>query len=358
MHDFIVIGAGVAGLSAAARLAPLGTVLVLEAEEAPGYHASGRSAALFEEHYGSSSTIALNRASRQWLEQAHGGVLSRRGFMLVGDRQERAQFEADRRKMQMERIGPDEALRMVPLLEPEAAGMAAYDPDAHDIDTHQLLQNYLREMRAAGGQLLCSARVEAISRQEGHWLVQGEAGDHAGRVLFNAAGAWADKLAQMAGIPPIGLTAFRRSIAVVPAPEGQDVSSWPMILGAGENWYAKPDAGRMLISPADEDPQEPHDVWAEDLVLAEGIARYEAHVRHKVKRLISSWAGLRTFSPDRALVIGPEPHAQDFWWIAGQGGYGMQSSPAAGRLLADLVSGRAPEIDAATVAALSPARFR
>jgi glycine/D-amino acid oxidase-like deaminating enzyme len=146
-------------------------------------------------------------------------------------------------------------------------------------------------------------------------------------------------------------------MARIPAPGGHDVARWPLLFGPGETWYAKPDAGALLVSPADEDPAEPHDAWADDMVLAEGIARYEAMVTEPVTRLLASWAGLRTFAPDRTLVIGFAPQNPAFFWCAGQGGYGMQSSPGASRLVADLIGGTRPEIDAASVAALSPARF-
>jgi glycine/D-amino acid oxidase-like deaminating enzyme len=182
---------------------------------------------------------------------------------------------------------------------------------------------------------------------------------HTARQLVNAAGAWADPIAEMAGIAPIGIRPLRRSVARIPAPGGQDVSGWPMLLGAGETWYAKPDAGQLIVSPAEEDPvTEPHDAWPEDLTLAEGIARYQAFVTEDVTRLTASWAGLRSFAPDRALVLGPDPTDPSFVWVAGQGGYGFQTAPAASRLVADLVAGRPPELEPAVVAALSPARFR
>lgn len=178
-----------------------------------------------------------------------------------------------------------------------------------------------------------------------------------GRVLVNAAGAWVDIIAELAGIAPLGFSPQRRSMARIPAPGGHDVSEWPMIFGPREDWYTKPDAGALIVFPGDEDPAVPHDAYADDMVLAEGLARYEANVTEPVTRLLRSWAGLRTFAPDRTLVLGPDAHDAGFIWCAGQGGYGVQSSPAASQLLADLISGAPSEVPANAVAALSPSRF-
>jgi glycine/D-amino acid oxidase-like deaminating enzyme len=176
-------------------------------------------------------------------------------------------------------------------------------------------------------------------------------------IVVNAAGAWADRIAELAGIAPLGLTPCRRSMARIPAPAGHDVRAWPMFFGTGERWYAKPDAGQLLVSPAEEDAVEPHDAWADEMVLAQGLARYEEMVNEPVTRVTSNWAGLRSFSPDRALVLGPSVGDPSFVWSAGQGGYGFQTAPAASQLVADLVLGRPAELDPGLVAALSPQRF-
>jgi glycine/D-amino acid oxidase-like deaminating enzyme len=358
-HDFLIIGGGVAGVSAGARLAELGTVLLLEAEPALAYHASGRSAALYEAQYGKPATVALNLASRADHESLDGGVLSPRGLMMLATHGEEEVFAADIAAMGLPRISVEEAVAMVPVLNPGAIAGAAAHGDAWDIDTDRLVQHFARTIRAAGGTVKTGAPVTAITRTATGWEVTVGAETHAARQLVNAAGAWADRIAAMAGIAPIGVTPMRRSVARIPAPGGHDVSGWPMLLGAGESWYAKPDAGALIVSPAEEDPvAEPHDAWPEDLVLAEGIARYQQVVTEEVTRLTASWAGLRTFAPDRALVLGPDPLDPAFVWVAGQGGYGFQTAPAASRLVADLVAGRAPVLEAELVAALSPARFR
>lgn len=357
MSDFLVIGGGIAGISAAARLSALGDVTVLEAEDALGYHASGRSAAMFEETYGKPSTIALNRASKAYHMQADGGVLSPRGLMLVGGAADRAAFAHDLKHMEMHEITVTEARDMVPILNPETVAMAAYHAEAWDIDTDLLLQNFARAARGNGARIVVKARVNGIRKTATGWVVATATGEFQGRILVNAAGAWVDQIAEMAGVAPLGVTPLRRSIARIPAPGGHDVSCWPMLFGPGEAWYAKPDAGKLLVSPADEDPVPPQDAWADDMVLAEGLARYEAMVTEPVTRLENNWAGLRTFAPDRALVIGFAQDDPTFFWQAGQGGYGMQTSPAASQLAADLIADRTPELDAATVAALSPARF-
>lgn len=357
MQDFLIIGGGIAGISAAARLSHLGSVTLLEAEPALGYHASGRSAALFEPRYGLAPVVALSLASEDHHRHANGGVLSPRGMMIVAREDEAEAFAEDTQVMGLDPITLAEAQAMVPILNPDAVALAAFAGHAWDIDTDRLIQDFLREARGNGAQVITGARVTGIARDTGGWTVTSAAGEHSGRVLVNAAGAWVDGVAQMAGLRPLGFVPNRRSMARIPAPGGHDLSRWPMIFGAGEGWYCKPDAGALIVSPAEEHPMEPHDAWADDMVLAEGLARYEAMVTEPVTRMISNWAGLRTFAPDRVLVIGPDPCVPDFFWLAGQGGYGFQTAPAASQLAADLIADRAPALGAATVAALSPARF-
>jgi D-arginine dehydrogenase len=358
MTDILVIGGGIAGLSAAARLSHLGEVRLLERETALGYHTSGRSAALFEECYGKPAVVALNRASHRYLAEANGGVLSPRGLLMIAGDDLKTEFDADVAAMELHLIDKDRALALWPDLNPASFTVAAYGAHAWDIDTDRLMQNFAREVKANGGTISTKAEVRAIRKTRSDWEVELTTDETiTAQILVNAAGSWADKIAEMAGIPKIGFTPYRRSMGRIPAPGGADVSTWPMIFGAGETWYAKPDAGALIVSPAEEFAMEPHDAFADDMTLAEGIARYEEHMQTPVTRLLSSWAGLRTFAPDRQLVLGPDARDPSFVWSAGQGGYGFQTSPAASQLVADLVAGRQPELDGKTVTALSPARF-
>ncbi len=353
-YDVLIIGGGVAGLSAAAHLAPHGSVVLLEAETAPGYHTSGRSAAMFEETYGTPSTIELNRASRDHMVK--GGYLSPRGFLLVGGADNTAAFDQDLTTMNMAQISRKEAEALVPILNPATTTRFGYHSEAWDIDTDLLMQDYARAARQAGATITTDARVSSISHDT-HWRVIAGDKQYEAKTLVNAAGAWADHIAALAGVRPLGITPMRRSVARVGGPDGHDISTWPMLFGPGETWYAKPDAGALIISPADEDPVDPHDAWADDLTLAEGIARYSEVVTAEVTRMLSNWAGLRSFSPDRNLVIGRDNTVPDFCWCAGQGGYGMQSSPGAGRLLSDLIMGRMPAHEPSVIRALDPGRF-
>ncbi len=358
--DFIVIGGGIAGTSAGARLSELGSVLLLEAEDALAYHASGRSAALYEANYGHPVTIALNKASRESHETLDGGLLAPRGLLVLGGPGDEAQAEADIEAMALIPLSPEEARARVPILDPSHVTRAGFHDAAWDIDTDRMVQHFARTIRSNGGQVITRTRVDRISRGRTEWQVTSHDGSgHAARVLVNAAGAWADTIAKQAGVAPLGLRPLRRSIARMPAPGGHDVSGWPMLLGAGESWYAKPDAGAWLVSPAEEDEvNEPHDAFPDDMVLAEGIARYQPFVTEEVTRVTSSWAGLRTFAPDRCLVLGPDPERGNFVWVAGQGGYGFQTAPAASQLVADLVDGRDPALPPDVVAALRPDRLR
>ena len=355
--DFLIIGGGIAGISAAARLAPHGSVLVLEAEAALAHHASGRSAALYEPRYGLPPVVELSLASERYFRGADN-VLSPRGILILGTAYDRATFDHDTDGMKLSRITPDAAKALVPIINLDVVAHAAHADHAWDIDTDLLLQGFAREARNHGAQIMTDARVTAIERLADSWRVITANGDYTAKTLINAAGAWVDEIAKMAGISPLGFTPLRRSMARLPAPGGHDVSHWPMIFGAGETWYAKPDAGALIVSPAEEHLMAPHDAWADDMVLAEGLARYEAMVTEPVTRLLSNWAGLRTFSPDRVLVIGADASDPTFFWLAGQGGYGFQSSPAASQLAADLIIGAKPDAPASLIAALSPWRFQ
>lgn len=354
--DFLIIGGGIAGISAAARLSALGSVIVLEGEDALAHHASGRSAALYEPRYGAPAVVGLSMASGEYFAAAPG-VLSPRGLMVVAKAEAKAAFDEDVAAMEFTPISVEEARAIIPILNPEVVTHAAYADHAQDIDTDLLVQGFAREAKADGAQILTRARVTAIARDGVGWLVDSTAGSFTARMILNAAGAWVDHVATMAGVQPLGFTPLRRSMARIPAPGGHDVSRWPMLFGPGEDWYAKPDAGALIVSPAEEDLMEPHDAWADDMVLAEGLARYEEMVTEPATRLLASWAGLRTFSPDRVLVIGRDAREPTFFWLAGQGGYGFQTCPAASRLAAALIAGRAPVLETDLVASLSPERF-
>jgi glycine/D-amino acid oxidase-like deaminating enzyme len=358
--DILIIGGGIAGVSLAAALAPAAAVTLVEAEGALAFHASGRSAALYEPHYGNPAVVALSLASGEAFH-ALEGILSPRGQMLVADAASEAAGRAEAAAMALDPMPVGDAVARVPILRREVLTFAAMADHAWDIDTDRLIQTLARTARAAGARVLTRAPVTALEREGGGWRAETASETGAGtlraRVVVNAAGAWADRMAGMAGVAPLGLRPLRRSMARIPAPGGHDVSRWPMVFGAGETCYFKPDAGALIVSPAEEDPVDaPHDAFADDMVIAEGLARYEALVTEPVTRVLATWAGLRTFSPDRAPVIGFGA-APGFFWLAGQGGYGFQSAPAAARLAADLILGRSPEIGAGIAARLDPARF-
>lgn len=356
MIDFLIVGGGIAGLSAAARLSTLGSVVVLEAENSVGYHASGRSAALFEETYGKPSTVALNRASKHWHLEVNGSKDTPRGLLLLGSQGTEDAFKHDLVNMEMHRVTLAEASEMVPVLNLDHVTETAFHAEAWDVDTDAALTRFAKAARENGARIITDAPVRSITRNRS-WIVEANE-TYETKTIINAAGAWGDEIAKLAGVAPIGLQPMRRSVARVPSPEGHNIARWPMLFGPGEYWWAKPDAGAMLVSPADEEPVPAQDAWADDMVLAEGIARYQPHVTSEVTRLIANWAGLRTFAPDRQLVIGRDPDIPDFVWCAGQGGYGFQTAPAASQFLADQIAARDPELDPETVARLTPDRLR
>ncbi len=322
MTDFLVIGGGIAGISAAARLSALGRVTVLERETALGYHASGRSAALFEQNYGKPSVIALNVASRGYLETAHGGVLSPRGLLLAGTADLADQFDRDRAAMSLDPLTLAEGFDRCPILRPGVIDRMAYSPDAFDIDTDRFLQNFVRDIpRGNGGQIVTRGRSHGNHphRKRLAGLQTSARGLCGPDPRSTPPGPGSTRSAALAGIAPLGFTPLRRSMARIPAPS-DPLPHGPWSLGRAKTGIFRPDAGALIVSPGEEHLCEPHDAFADDMVLAEGLARFEAHLLIvEVTRLLSNWAGLRTFSPDRGTGDRLRPGRSDLFLVRGSG---------------------------------------
>jgi D-arginine dehydrogenase len=368
--DVIVLGAGMAGASVAAELAPQRRVLLLELEDQPGRHTTGRSAAMFFESYGNATVRGLTRASRAFLEQPPEGfadvpLMSPRAALFVAGPEAAPRLQDMLGSFQegtgLKPLPREEALRLVPILRPEAVASAALDDSGRDMEVAAILQGYLRLLRRAGAQVVLGAGELALHRQAGQWTVDSRAGCFQAPVLVNATGSWADVVARQAGARPVGLQPMRRTAMTIAAPEGHDTRHWPMVIDVDETVYFKPDAGQFLLSPANEDPMDPCDVAPEELDIAIAVDRFEALTTHPVRRIAHRWAGLRSFVADRAPVAGWDTQAEGFFWLAGQGGYGIQMAPALARAAAALVLGQAlPEDIAAqgvTPPALSPQRL-
>jgi D-arginine dehydrogenase len=371
--DVAIVGAGIAGASLAWQLAGERSVLLLERETQPGYHATGRSAAMFMESYGPPAVRALTRASRAFYEAPPDGftpapLLAPRGVLYLATHGQEALLDAMQRTLAasgsvLDRVDADAALARVGCLRPEVVHGALYEHGAQDIDVNALHQGFLRGMRTRGGELRTGADVIAAQRSNEHWtlrLADGEAVQ--ARAVVDAAGAWADDVAAVFGAAPIGLVPHRRSAFTFKAPEGFDVSHWPAVVGVDESYYFKPDAGRLLGSPANADPTVPHDVVPEELDIALGIHQIEAVTTLTIRRPASTWAGLRSFVRDGEPVIGWDAHCPGFFWLAGQGGYGIQSAAGAAALAASLLRGAAlpPDLvqQGVDVHALAPHRLR
>jgi D-arginine dehydrogenase len=370
--DVIIIGGGIAGASVAYWLALHVRVIVLERESQPGYHATGRSAALFMESYGTPQVRALTLASRAFFERPPQGFATRplltpRGALFVARDDQQEQLEhhwnilrsvtTDARRLDL-----TDSRCLAPVLRPDRVSGCIYEPGVSDIDVHALHHGYLRDMRRAGGRLVCDAAVVAIEHGAAEWRVHTEdsACYHA-PVIINAAGAWGDAVARMAGVAPIGIEPRRRSAFLFAPPEGLVASGWPAMIGVGEDWYVKPEAGMLLGSPANADPAEPQDAQPEELDIALGIHRIEEMTTLTIRRPSRTWAGLRSFVADGDLVGGFDETAPGFFWLAAQGGYGIQTSAAMAEACAALARGlpipaRITDFGL-TAATLSPARL-
>ncbi|MDM0041372.1 FAD-binding oxidoreductase [Variovorax sp. J22G21] len=371
--DIIILGAGIAGASAAFRLAGHRSVLLLERESQPGYHSTGRSAAMFMESYGPPAVRALTRASRAFYEQPPAGftsepLLTPRGVLYLATHGQEAQLQSTRSELapacpDLELFDADATLARVSCLRPEMVHAALFEPGAQDIDVHALHQGFLRGFRQLGGELRTGVQPRAAMRSGTHWDLQLPDGETVrARSVVNAAGAWADEVAALFGAAPIGLVPHRRSAFTFKAPDGTDASGWPAVVGVDESYYFKPDAGQLLGSPGNADPTVPHDVVPEEIDIAMGIHQIESVSTLSIRRPTSTWAGLRSFVRDGEMVIGEDGACPGFFWLAAQGGYGIQSAAAASAL-ADALLRDVPLPEelvrhGVEPSALSPARLR
>ena len=350
--DFAVVGAGIAGASVAWQLAPHARVVLLEREPQPGYHSTGRSAAMFMESYGTPAIRALTRASRAFYESPPDGftrepLMAPRGCLYIARPDQEALLhstyeELRRTGSQVRLVDADEAMARVPVLRRDRLLGGIVEDDAMDIDVNALHQGFLRGFRAAGGSVLVNAELTGVQRSDGFWQLSFADGRQVrARTVVDAAGAWADAVAALCGIPGVGLEPRRRTAFTFAPPPDQAIHGWPTVVAVDESFYIKPDAGQLLGSPANADPVAAHDVVAEELDVAMGIHQIEEHTTLRIRRPGSTWAGLRSFVADGDLVVGWQRGAEGFFWLAAQGGYGIQSAAAVSELAAALLLRRA-----------------
>ncbi|CAN7563353.1 NAD(P)/FAD-dependent oxidoreductase [Rhizobium sp. LjRoot254] len=344
-YDIAIIGGGIAGLSLAYFLAGTRSVVVLEREDALGYHATGRSAAEFVLRYNSEEVCKLAAISQPFFDTPPDNfsavpLLRQRGGITIANAEKagrlRARLEAEAPHAPLTLMTPDEAIEQVPFLDPAYVAAAFCDPEFWDIEVESLFQGYVKGARRAGTEIRTGASVRDIRDDGRHWRIETAGGPLAARMLVNASGGWADGVAAIAGVLPKGIVPHRRTAVLIDVP-GMDLSAMPEINELDEAFYFKPDAGRLLVSPADETPCEPADVQPEEIDIAWAVHHFEEATTIKVDRVPKSWAGMRSFAPDRLPVIGAAPDNPRFFWLAGQGGYGILSSPALGALAASML---------------------
>ena len=370
-YDFIIVGSGIAGASAGYELAAHARVLVIERESQPGYHSTGRSAALYVQTHGPEVVRAMARCAKNFFLNPPKGfaehpLLTPRGMLIIGRTDQTALLDENFAQSSghivgLRRLDANEARALLPLLNEDYVAGAVIDPEVMDMDVHAIHWGFIRGMRARGGRLATGAELQNLERNGKMWTVRTAAGEFAAPVVIDAAGAWSENVGVIAGADAIGLVPKRRTAFIFDPPPRVDIAGWPSVIDVGEQFYFKPDAGKFLGSPADQTPMEACDVQPDDFDVALAVDRIQRAARIHVMHINRKWAGLRSFVADGAPVVGYDARVEGFFWLAGQGGYGIETSPSMGRLSASLALGRGVPADLAgqgvTEAALSPARF-
>ena len=365
--DVIVIGAGIAGVSAGAELATLASVILLEMEAQPGYHATGRSAAFFVPSYGNVAVRAVTAICAPFYRSPPDGfaevqLIRPRDCLFFGRADQREALSSLHNEVPfLQVLSAEEIWQRVPIILPEYVDSGLLDETGGDLDVDAILQGFLRRLRTSSGQLYTHHGVQELSRTNGVWKVVTRNETFEASVIVNAAGAWVDEIATLAGLEPLGLQPKRRTAMLIDAPENVDITEWPLMVDAEEQFYFKPDAGALLLSPADETPSPACDAQAEELDIAVAVDRFETATSLEVFRINHRWAGLRTFAPDKTFIVGFDPRKDGFFWLAGQGGYGVQTAPGLAQLTTSMITGTPlPEtmhLDSDLIDKLAPARL-
>ncbi|MFT7546845.1 MAG: D-arginine dehydrogenase [Candidatus Azotimanducaceae bacterium] len=351
--DVIIIGAGIAGTSMAAQLSGHCKVHLLEMEKHPGYHATGRSAAYYAPSYGNNTVRAITVASEKFFRQtgtefSESNLLSPRSAIFVSTQAQEANFSVfTNENPKLALLNNREMKEIVPALKTDVLTAGALDLIGGDLNVDAILQGFLRQFLKQDGKLFSQTKIIDLSYKNEQWFVSSQDQTFTAPIIVNAAGAWADGIAELAGLSGLGIQAFKRTAILVDAPlldpslikETSDMSNWPLVVDVDEQFYFKPDAGQLLISPADETPSSPCDAFADELDMAIAIDRVQQVLDIEVKKINHHWAGLRSFSPDKTFVVGLDPRAKGFFWLAGQGGYGVQTCPALADIAACQISG-------------------
>jgi D-arginine dehydrogenase len=352
-YDIVVIGAGIAGASIAAELAPSARVLLLEMELQPGYHSTGRSAAYFSASYGSAAVRGITAASEQFYRKPPDGftdqcLLHPRDAVFIARRDQlEKMLELKHEVPQLQALNHEDVLHRVPILDTNYLSGGLLETGGGDLEVDAILQGFLRRFGDAGGTLCCGQQVDSIAQRSGEWVLslqdtklpsEGKREEVRCGIIVNAAGSWAGELGKLAGLGDLGLQPRRRTALLVKLPEAIDASGWPLTIDVEEQFYFKPDAGLLLVSPGDETPSIACDARPQELDLALAMNRLEQATSLAFSRIEHKWAGLRTFAPDGEFVVGFDPRVDGFFWMAGQGGYGVQSAPSLAKLAGSLIT--------------------
>lgn len=368
MFDYAIAGAGIAGVSIARELARAGaSVVILEMEERPAYHTTGRSAAMYAPGYGPRAVRMLTQHSRETYFTPPEGFANAPlvgpevGCLFIAWAGEETLLDQKWDELigdlpALDRLTPAQAQARVPILKPEALAGALFEGLSAAMDVNEIHQSYLRDAKRAGAELKVRAELRSATYEGGHWALDTAAGPLAARVLVNAAGAWADRVAARCGVAPIGIQPKRRTAITFKGPSQKQMEGWPLVWHVGDDFYIKPEAGLVLGSPCDETDMDPHDVQPDEIDIARCAAKIEQATTLTITRIEHRWAGLRSFAPDRNPVAGFEPDHPGFFWFAGQGGFGIQMAPALATTGAALAQGGA--IDGTLAPLITPDRLR